>query len=84
MVDYMLDVSVAEFRSLLKSVSSNRGDHTGIASSSFNEMDVLCRKRDTEIKGILACALAYASLLRTSGMRGLTGISVKLGDFADL
>lgn len=83
MVEYMLDVSATDFRALLKSVSSNRGDHTGIASSSFNEIDVVCRKGDAELKGILACTLAYASLLRTTGMRGLTGVNVKLGDFTD-
>ena len=86
MANYMLDVSANDFRTQLKSVSSNRGTYEGgvIAASSFNEMDVVARKTDTELSGILTCTLAYASLLRTTGMRGLTGLNVKLADFTEL
>ena len=48
MVDYMLDVTGENFRTQLKSVTSNRGSHEGVATSSFNEMDILCRKSDAE------------------------------------
>jgi hypothetical protein len=81
MVDYMMDVSGEDFRTQLQSVSSNRGIHKGIASSSFNEMEVVARKSNAELSGILTCSLGYASMLRTSGMRGLTGINCKLEHF---
>jgi hypothetical protein len=84
MVDYMLNVGGEDFRTQLQSVSSNRGIHKGIASSSSNEMDVVARKSNAELSGILTCTLGYASMLRTSGMRGLTGINAKLADFSVL
>jgi hypothetical protein len=83
-VEYMTNVTGNDFRVQLQSVSSNRGAHKGIASSSFNEMAVIARKSNTELSGILTCTLGYASMLRTSGMRGLTGINAKLGDFSVL
>jgi hypothetical protein len=83
-VDYKMDVSGEDFRTQLQSVSSNRGIHKGIASSSFNEMEVVARKSNAELSGILTCSLGYASMLRTSGMRGLTGINAKLSDFSVL
>jgi hypothetical protein len=84
MVDYMLDANAGDFRTALESASSNRSAHTGIAVSSFNEMDVVARKTDEEILGIVTCTLAYASLLRITGMRGLTGINVRLTDFTEI
>ena len=84
MVDYMMNVGGEDFRTQLQSVSSNRGIHKGIASSSSNEMDVVARKSNAELSGILTCTLGYASMLRTSGMRGLTGINAKLADFSVL
>jgi len=84
MVEYMTDVTGSDFRVQLQSVSSNRGAHKEIAASSFNEMDVLARKSNTNLSGILKSTLGYASMLRTSGMRGLTGINAKLADFTVL
>ena len=84
MVDYFLEIDAAQFRTLLKRISSNRVPHTGIASSSFIEMEVISRKSNAAIKGILACTLAFASLLRTTGMRGLTAMSLTMRDFTEL
>ena len=86
MVEYLSDATADDFRNQIKSVSSNRGSYEGgiIAASSFNELDVVARKTDRELAGILTCTLAYASLLRITGMRGLTGINVKLPDFTEL
>jgi hypothetical protein len=81
MVEYMTDVTGSDFRVQLQSVSFNRGAHKEIAASSFNEMDVLARKSNTDLSGTLKSTLGYASMLRTSGMRGLTGINCKLEHF---
>ena len=83
MVEYMASVAPTTFRSHLESVANNRGggSHASVAISSFNEMAVVANKNDMELNEILLGTLAYASLLRYTGMRSITGANVTLEDF---
>lgn len=84
MVDYMLKISPEQFREHLRSVVNSRGQHQGIAESSFQEMTTVANKSDGGLASVMRCTLAYASLLRSTGMRSITGLDLKLSDFEEL
>ena len=55
-----------------------------MAESSFQEMNRVANKNDEGLQAAMRCTLAYASLLRSTGMRSITGLEVKIDDFEEL
>ena len=84
MVQYLLSTSAGEFRTHLRSLVDNRGSFGGVAESSFQEMNTVANKTDEGLRSVMQCTLAYSSLLRSTGMRSITGLEVKLEDFEEL
>jgi len=84
MVQYLQGTSAGEFRAHLRSTVNNRGSHEGVAESSFQEMNTVANKSDSGLRSVMQCTLAYASLLRSTGMRSITGLELKLEDFEEL
>ena len=78
MVAFMGSVAPNDFRAHLKRVINHRGDHVGVAASSFNEMTVLANKTDSALGKILASTLAFASTLRYTGMRSISALELTL------
>jgi len=83
MVHYMSTVTPEEFRQHLATVASNMNGHASVAVSSFNEMVIIGNKSNQELKEILLGTRAFASLLRYTGMRSITGANVTLEDFTE-
>ncbi|GBG24578.1 Hypothetical Protein FCC1311_007972 [Hondaea fermentalgiana] len=79
MVHYMSTVVPEEFRQHLATAASNRNGHASVAEFSFNEMVISGNKRDKDLKEILRGTRAFASLLRYTGMRSITGANVTFG-----
>ena len=84
MVNYLVSTSAVDFRTHLRSLVNNRGSHEGVAESSFQEMNTVANKSDEGLLAVMRCTLAYASLLRSTGMRSITGLDLKLIDFETL
>jgi hypothetical protein len=83
MVEYLLGTSAADFRAHLRAVVNNRLDHEGIAETSFQEMITVANKSDEGLLAVMRCSLAYASLLRSTGMRSITGLDLTLNDYGE-
>jgi len=84
MVDYVLKTDPIEFLEHLRSVVNSRGEHNGIAESNFQDMATVANKSDAGLASVMRCTLAYASLLRSTRMRSITGLDMKLSDFDEL
>ena len=81
-IEYMTSTKPEVFQEHLKAITSIRGGN--VPASLFSELIVLSNKSNDELKRLLLRTRALSSLLRSTGMRGTTAISLTLDDFSEV
>ena len=80
-IEYMTSTKPEVFQEHLKAITTVRGN---VPSSIFSEIIVLSNKSNDELKRLLLRTRALSSLLRATGMRGTTALSLTLDDFTEV
>ena len=80
-IKWLRTVSLHNLRDHLRNIVANQGVYPGVSAQSFHEMTKLCNKDDESLEDILRCTVAFASLLSTTGMRGITALDLRLNNF---
>ena len=82
MVDYMTNTLPLDFQVNLQLIESTRPSN--IPVSILNEIGVLSRKSIPELQRVLLRTRAFTSLLRSTGMRSTTALSLMLEQFTEV
>jgi hypothetical protein len=87
-VEYLSSVDTADFRTQLKDVAVKSlqevDGYKGVSSAIAKDMLTVAGKENKVLKALLVDALAYSSLLRSTGMRSIEGIFLTKESFEKL